>query len=148
MNSVCLRLVNIAVVNLTKDILKYQSISSPFINRREWLFLVGNSFGDRIIAGVSRRRGNLISTCCGALRQPQYRLEIVFPGSRETRQPRYKNKYITFCIAAVMFCGYRERETGYTTAAIYNSRNKKFLFLYCGSLVNHGSCTSKQRAAK
>ena len=44
---------------------------------------------DRIIACVSQRRGNLISTCCGALRQPRYRLKIVFPGSRETRQPRY-----------------------------------------------------------
>ena len=96
--------------------------------------------GDRIIMCVSRHRGNLIYTCCGALRQPRYRLGIVFPGSRETRQPRYKNKYNFVCIAAVVRLSCfsaterereRERERGYTTAAIYNSRDtKNFVFIF------------------
>ena len=43
------------------------------------------SQGDRIIAGVSRRRGNLISTCCSALRQP-----------RSMRLPRLKRGLILF----------------------------------------------------
>ena len=45
---------------------------------------------DRIIVGKSRRRGNLNFTCCGAMRQPRYRLQIVFLGSRKTRQPQNK----------------------------------------------------------
>ena len=50
---------------------------------------------DRIKVPISRHRGKLISTCCGALRQPQYMLQIGFPGSRDprgcpcqSRQPR------------------------------------------------------------
>ena len=38
------------------------------------------SLWDCIIACESRRRGNLNFTCCGALRQPLYMLEKVFPG--------------------------------------------------------------------
>ena len=40
---------------------------------------------DRIIACVSRHRGNLIFTCCGALRQSRYRLQIGIPGSSDPR---------------------------------------------------------------
>ena len=42
---------------------------------------------DSIIACVSQRRGNLISACCGALRQLRYRLEMLFL-DRSTRIPR------------------------------------------------------------
>ena len=44
----------------------------------------------RIIACVSRQPNFYL------LRQPQYRLEIVFPGSHETRQPWSKNPKINF----------------------------------------------------
>ena len=63
------------------------------------------TFWDRIIAGKSGRRGNLNFTCCGAMRQPQYRLQIVFLSSRETQQLRYKNNYKMFCIAVVVYTG-------------------------------------------
>ena len=61
------------------------------INEACFYFLKISPKRDRIIAGKSQRHGNLNFTCCGAMRQPRYRLQIVFLGSRETRQPRYKN---------------------------------------------------------
>ena len=49
--------------------------------------------GDRIIAYVSRRCGNLISTYCGATRKPRSGSKKCFPatGNWDTWQPQYKN---------------------------------------------------------
>ena len=49
------------------------------------LYSITDSKRDRIIACVSRHRGNLIFTCCGALRQSRYRLQIGIPGSHDPR---------------------------------------------------------------
>ena len=67
-----------------------------FLNLRLKIYFETKQIRDRIIACVSRCRGNLIYICCGTLRQPRYRLEIVFSSSRETRQPRSQNPKINF----------------------------------------------------
>ena len=48
-------------------------------------FFWGFKLRDRIKVPILRHRGKLISTCCGTLRQPRYRLQIGFPGSRDSR---------------------------------------------------------------
>ena len=91
-------------------------------------------FRDRIIACVLRRRGNLISTCCGALRQPrssvsrqprnttaaiQNHLYRGYPGHfqplfstgvQDDRDPKINFKLqINFWIAVVLYRGWQPR---------------------------------------
>ena len=65
---------------------------------------------DRRKVPISRHCGKLISICCGALRQPRYRLQI---GSGEKHYFYVRNKYVvgSFSLSLNLFFTFvRERE--------------------------------------
>ena len=94
-DSNCRPLLSISGLNYWNKVHDLTATTARYFKTSLYTFFECQWKWDRLKVPILRHRGKLISTCCGTLRQPRYRLQIGFPSSRDpwgylcqSRQPR------------------------------------------------------------